>query len=101
MITLEDITAALAEAVRTSPHNYVSEQMALAPEDVGQRLYDDPIIAIGSTDDPLWEELKEPQAVGHIFRTPKQWLPQKRWASCPEMCIRRFTESISLPTKPI
>ena len=57
MITIEDITATLAEAVRTSPHNYVSEQMALAPEDVGKRLYDDPIIAIGSADDPLWDKL--------------------------------------------
>ena len=78
MITIEDITAALAEAVRTSPHNYVSEQMALVPEDVGKRLYDDPIIAIGSADDPLWDKLKEPQAVGAIFRTPKQWMPQGR-----------------------
>lgn len=78
MITIEGITAALAEAVRTSPHNYVSEQMALAPEDVGKRLYDDPIIAIGSADDPLWDKLKEPQAVGAIFRTPKQWMPQGR-----------------------
>lgn len=78
MITIDTITAALAEAVRTSSHNYVSEQMALAPEDVGKRLYDDPIIAIGAADDPLWEKLKEPEVVGTIFRTPKQWMGQAR-----------------------
>ena len=78
MITIESITAALSEAVRSSEHNYVSESMALTPEDVGKRLYDDPIIAIGSADDPMWEEMKAPQAVGTLFRTPKEWLPQGR-----------------------
>lgn len=78
MITIESITDALSEAVRSSEHNYVSESMALTPEDVGKRLYDDPIIAIGSADDPMWEEMKAPQAVGTLFRTPKEWLPQGR-----------------------
>ncbi len=78
MITIESITAALSEAVRSSEHNYVSESMALTPEDVGKRLYDDPIIAIGSADDPMWEEMKAPQAVSTLFRTPKEWLPQGR-----------------------
>lgn len=78
MITIESITAALSEAVRSSEHNYVSESMALTPEDVGKRLYDDPIIAIGSADDPMWEDMKAPQAVGTLFRTPKEWLPQGR-----------------------
>ena len=78
MITIESITAALSEAVRSSEHNYVSESMALTPEDVGKRLYDGPIIAIGSADDPMWEDMKAPQAVGTLFRTPKEWLPQGR-----------------------
>lgn len=78
MITIESITDALSEAVRSSEHNYVSESMALTPENVGKRLYDDPIIAIGSADDPMWEDMKAPQAVGTLFRTPKEWLPQGR-----------------------
>ena len=78
MITIESITDALSEAVRSSEHNYVSESMALTPEDVGKRLYDDPIIAIGSADDPMWEVMKAPQAAGTLFRTPKEWLPQGR-----------------------
>lgn len=75
MVSIEQISAALAETVRNSMHNYVSEQMALVPEDVGQRLYDDPIVKIGSADDPLWEQLKEPQAVGVLFKSPKEWMP--------------------------
>lgn len=74
MITLEQITQALSQALRESACNYVSEQMALCPQDVGQRLYDDPIVKIGSADDELWEVLKAPEAVGHLFRTPKEWM---------------------------
>lgn len=78
MITLEQITQALSQALRESACNYVSEQMALCPQDVGQRLYDDPIVKIGSADDELWEELKAPKAIGHLFRTPKEWMAQAK-----------------------
>lgn len=78
MITLNRISAALAEAFRQSEHNYVTEQMALEPQDIGKRLYDDPIIKIGSADDPLWEELKAPQVVGKLFRAPKDWMPEAK-----------------------
>lgn len=44
--------------------------------DVGQRLYDAPLVRVGAADDPEWEVLKRPEAVGHLFRTPKEWLPQ-------------------------
>lgn len=78
MITLEQITQALSQALRESACNYVSEQMALCPQDVGQRLYDDPIVKIGSADDELWEELKAPEAIGYLFRTPKEWMAQAK-----------------------
>lgn len=78
MITLEQITQALSQALRESACNYVSEQMALCPQDVGQRLYDDPIVKIGSADDELWEELKAPEAIGLLFRTPKEWMAQAK-----------------------
>ena len=75
MLSINQISEALAEAFSRSEHNYVSEQMALDPSDVGKRLYDSPIIKIGSAADPLWEQLKAPQAVGPLFRTPQEWLP--------------------------
>lgn len=75
---LEQLEKDLAEYVRTAPQNYVSEEMALCPEDLGQRLYDSPILAVGSADDSLWEKMKEPGVVGPNFRTPKEWMPQAR-----------------------
>lgn len=71
----EDILNAIVKYVKESPLNYITEQQALVPEDVGMRMYDDPIIAIGSADDPLWDGLKDGKAVGPLFRTPKEWLP--------------------------
>ena len=69
---IEELTHALDAYIRESPQNYVSEAMALAPSDIGQRLYDSPIVKVGSADDPEWEALKQPEAVGHLFRTPKE-----------------------------
>lgn len=68
----------LAEFVRNAEDNYVSGKMALCPEDLGQRLYDDPIISVGSADDPLWDKMKEPGVVGPCFRTPAEWMPGAR-----------------------
>lgn len=74
-MTRESILQALVEYVEKSPLNYITAEQALDPADVGQKLYDAPIIAIGSADDPMWEEMKQPQAVGSLFKTPKEWLP--------------------------
>ena len=71
----EAILNAIVKYVKESPLNYITGQQALVPEDVGMRLYDDPIIAVGSADDPLGEGLKDRKAVGPIFRTPGEWLP--------------------------
>lgn len=78
MITISQISQALAEAFRNSEHNYVSTQMAFEASDIGQRLYDSPIIKIGSAEDPLWNELKAPEVVGTLFRTPKEWMPEAK-----------------------
>ncbi len=52
---LEDLTCALTSFVMESEHNYVTPEMAIDPADVGQRLYDAPIVADGSADDAQWE----------------------------------------------
>lgn len=72
---LEEFQKALDNWFETNPNNYVSEPMALKPSDIGQKLYDNPIIAIGDANDPLWETLKDQNAVGSVFRTPKEWMP--------------------------
>lgn len=78
MVTLDEFRKALCEYVRNSPDNYVSAQMALTASDEGQRLYDDPIVYVGSADDPIWEGMKDPKVVGALFRTPREWLPEAR-----------------------
>lgn len=44
----------------------------------GIRIYDPPIGAVASAEDPLFEGLKDPKAVGPIHRSPIQWLPGAR-----------------------
>ena len=66
-MSVEELTYALETYIRESSRNYVDEAMALVPSDVGQRLYDTPLVR---------EEMKRPEAVGHLFRTPKEWLPE-------------------------
>lgn len=40
------------------------------------RMFDEPLIGIGSAKDPLFEEYKDPSAVGPWHRSPKEWLPE-------------------------
>ena len=71
---LEDLIYALTSFVMESEHNYVTPNMAIEPADVGQRLYDAPIVAVGAADDSGWEIMKHPEAVGELFRTPREWI---------------------------
>lgn len=74
---LGELEEELSRYVKESEMNYVSESMALRKEDIGKRLYDSPILCVGSASDPMWEEMKRSEAVGELFRTPKEW---KEWA---------------------
>ncbi len=40
--------------------------------------YEEPLIRIGRADDPLWEEFKRPGAIGQLYRTPREWLPEAK-----------------------
>lgn len=42
------------------------------------RMFDEPLIGIGSADDPLFLDYKEPEAVGPWHRSPKEWLPEAK-----------------------
>lgn len=55
--------------------NIVPEKAALSPSVAGFPLYDAPILAFGSANDPLFETLKKPEAAGELFLEPKAWLP--------------------------
>lgn len=77
-MTREDIAAALAKYVAEHPQNTITDAQAISPQDVGEHMYEAPIIAIGDAADPLWAELKNPLAVGPLFKTPEEWLPGAR-----------------------
>lgn len=75
---IEKLQQALTDFFATSPLNRVSGSMAFDPVDVGQHLYETPIIGVGDAEDPMWEGMKRPEAIGEIFKTPKEWMPQAR-----------------------
>lgn len=75
---LDELHRDLAEFFANSPMNRVSAEMALTPSDEGNRLYETPLTGVGSADDPMWKMMKKAEAVGPIFRTPLEWVPEAR-----------------------
>ena len=65
----------IKRCVLEAPENTVTAETAADPADIGSPIYDEPVICIGSADDPLWQEIREKQAVGEIWKAPKEWLP--------------------------
>ena len=64
----------IASFVRECPGNYITPQGALTPSSVGVRMFDDPLITVGAANDPMFEQLKKPEAVGPQTRLPGDWL---------------------------
>lgn len=42
------------------------------------RMFDEPLVGIGSADDPLFEEYKKETAVGSWHRSPREWLSESK-----------------------
>jgi len=72
---MEDIERAVLEYIANSEDNIISAEIALNPDVVGMRIYDAPIFAYGSADDPLFLKFREPEIVGEGHFLPKDWLP--------------------------
>ena len=60
------------------PGNTVSEAQALCPEVMGEKLFEAPILGIGSAEDALFTEYKKPEVVGPWFLTPTEWMESAR-----------------------
>ena len=45
-----------------------------------ERMFERPIFAFGSADDPLFDALKDPKCVGPEHMSPKEWMPEARKA---------------------
>ncbi|MBS3948906.1 MAG: epoxyqueuosine reductase [Dethiobacter sp.] len=56
----------------------VTELLIAAPENSfhgAYRFYGQPLVGFASATDPLFLDLKKPEIVGHLLRTPREWLP--------------------------
>ena len=59
--------------------NYVSEEDAIYPSQVGLRLYDVPLIGFALADDKLFtEEFKKKGVIHPDYKDPKEWLPEAK-----------------------
>jgi epoxyqueuosine reductase QueG len=81
---LETIKRQLDDFVLNDPQNFVS--------DLGMmRIYDQPLLAVASTEDLLWESLKQSCVVGPQHLSPAAWLSG---AQSVLSCFLPFTERI-------
>jgi epoxyqueuosine reductase QueG len=69
MIRLEDITQKAAGFLEQSPLNKVAE-LGL------ERIYELPLVGLAAASDPLYKELKNPEAIGPAHMSPEEWLPE-------------------------
>ncbi len=77
-ITREELERFAASVLNKPEDNRFTEETACAPEDIGARVYDAPVIFVGSAEDPLWERIRERKAVGPVWKSPREWLPAAR-----------------------
>src|ERR1035437_3878346 len=61
----------LDDFVLSSPNNVVAELGMM-------RIYDQPLLAVASVEDVLWEKLKQPEVVGPAHLSPTEWLSGAR-----------------------
>ena len=61
-----------------SPKNYIDGDIAIDPDFIGMKLFEEPIFAFGPADDDLYTKYKSPDIIGDHFLTPYEWLPNAR-----------------------
>lgn len=75
MLTKNELQHAADSFTMASAFNYVDKGEAISKEYIGVKLYDEPLIGYGRADDPLFEYMKNEDAVGSHFILPQEWLP--------------------------
>ncbi len=63
------------EFIRSAEDNIIGQEVALSSEVVGLKIFDDPIFAFGSADDPCFQDLKNGDANLKDLLLPSEWLP--------------------------
>lgn len=69
-----------ADMTERSELNRVAAEVALLPELIGTRHYNQPLLGVAAADDPYFQTLQKPGVIGPIFRLPRDWLPSARSA---------------------
>lgn len=67
LLDRDGIAAFLADLIAHDPRNAL-------PESGHPRIWQAPLVHVAAADDPLWVALKQPEAVGPIHRSPREWL---------------------------
>ena len=73
------------------------------------RMFDEPLVGIGSAADPLFDEYKKPEAVGPWHRSPKEWLAEAQTViksvvvvhSCTQHVTQRSEEQSGMPRRAV
>ncbi|NLM46792.1 MAG: 4Fe-4S binding protein [Firmicutes bacterium] len=66
----------LAEAfTNQSEKNYIQAETNSDKAYLGMKIFEKPILAVADANDPLFQELLLPQAIGPHFLPPEKWLP--------------------------
>lgn len=68
------IISAAARFTDSSADNFISDSSAITRELAGLRIFQEPLIAYGSADDPLFSRLKDENIIGRHFILPDEWL---------------------------
>lgn len=75
-MTNEDLIKQIIHFVASSPDNYVSDTDAIDPALAGLKLYEEPLVGIASSDDPLFTtEFKKEGVIHPDYMSPAEWLP--------------------------
>lgn len=74
MLCNPDLTALAVDFTAAAQENRVNAGAALCPDLAGMRLYDAPVLSVGSASDPLFAVLRSPGVIGPHFRMPRDWL---------------------------
>lgn len=78
MINIRELSKKAEEFLLCHPHNYVRIQDAMREELVGMQIYDKPVYAVGSANDPLFSQLKNEEVIHPDYLLPHDWNPQAK-----------------------
>lgn len=87
---LGSIKRQLDDFLLSNPNNIVADLD-------GMRIFDPCLLAVASTDDALWEKLKQPDVIGPPHLSPAEWLEGAQSVIC---CFLPYTSRVRFARPP-